>query len=71
MSAVAAVKAEDRRRALIPTCRLECASNRVFPSLDTIARMAMVSKRTVLNLIAWLALLVSSIGCDGQSSIRI
>ena len=30
--------------------------NRVFPSLDTIARMAMVSKRTVLNAIAWLAL---------------
>ena len=29
---------------------------RVFPSLETIARMAMVSKRTVLNAIAWLAL---------------
>ena len=27
---------------------------RVFPSLETIARMAMVSKRTVLNAIAWL-----------------
>ena len=30
--------------------------SRVFPSLDTIARMAMVSKSTVLRAIAWLAL---------------
>jgi hypothetical protein len=29
---------------------------RVFPSLDTIARMAMVSKRTVSHAIAWLGL---------------
>ena len=29
---------------------------RVFPSLDTIARMAMCSKSTVLNAIAWLEL---------------
>ena len=29
---------------------------RVFPSLETIARMAMVSKQTVLNALAWLAL---------------
>jgi hypothetical protein len=29
---------------------------RVFPSLETIARMAMVSKQTVVNAIAWLAL---------------
>ena len=29
---------------------------RVFPSLDTIARMAMVSKATVLRAIAWLSL---------------
>jgi Helix-turn-helix domain len=29
---------------------------RVFPSLDTIARMAMVSKRTVSHAIAWLSL---------------
>jgi Helix-turn-helix domain len=29
---------------------------RVFPSLETIARMALVSKRTVLNALAWLAL---------------
>jgi Helix-turn-helix domain len=30
--------------------------SRVFPSLDTIARMAMVSKRTVSHAIAWLGL---------------
>ena len=29
---------------------------RVFPSLDTIARMAMVSRQTVLNALDWLAL---------------
>ena len=29
---------------------------RVFPTLETIARMAMVSKAPVLNAIAWLAL---------------
>jgi Helix-turn-helix domain len=29
---------------------------RVFPSLETIARMAMVSKQTVLNALAWLAI---------------
>ena len=29
---------------------------RVFPSLETIARMALVSKRTVLNALAWLSL---------------
>ena len=29
---------------------------RVFPSLDTIARMAMVSRRTVLRAISWLSL---------------
>ena len=30
--------------------------SRVFPSLDTIARMAMVSPRTVSHAIAWLGL---------------
>jgi hypothetical protein len=30
--------------------------SRVFPSLDTIARMAMVSRSTVLRAISWLAL---------------
>ena len=39
---------------------------RVFPSLDTIARMAMVSKRTVLNAVAWLAPTFSRV----QSSIH-
>ena len=29
---------------------------RVLPSLETIARMAMISKQTVLNALAWLAL---------------
>ena len=29
---------------------------RVFPSLETIARMVTISKQTVLNAIAWLAL---------------
>ena len=51
-------KERDHRAHVSVSIRADPCSkrSRVFPSLDTIARMALVCKRTVLNAIAWLAL---------------